>query len=94
MEKLNYKKYFSNGDLDKLNEHECMCCKKVKNDITIFVFDSEKHYKSSGNSIFRNTDLNSPIKTYENVYLCANCLYRLSKKIPEEEISKMVAEEI
>lgn len=37
-EEMNYLKYHSNGDLDKINNHTCICCKKLRNDMDIFVF--------------------------------------------------------
>jgi len=108
-DKMNYLKYHSNGDLDKINNHSCICCKKLRNDIDIFVFtdNSVEHtwpttitpnnvsglvYPQS--SIFQGQNEAFRPAKKNTIFICAKCLYRLSQKISEEDIAKMVVDEI
>lgn len=102
----NYIKYFSNGDLDKLNQHYCVCCKKLKNNMEIFVFNLMPSSQSFGSWI---TTLQSPFSnntgkqyykslaphnTGNQVYLCAECILEMYKKISQETLNNLMVDKL
>jgi len=120
-ETMRYKKYFSNGDLGEVNDHICICCKRVKNNTDIFVFDTERDFPTErSRSPFANVGLNkkssvittsgstgitsssftaapaigSPIRAYDSIFMCGECIYKLSQKLSDEVVKKIVAEGI
>ena len=97
---MKYQKYYSNGDLHTVNNHVCMCCKQLKNNTDIFVFDTEKDLKpkrllgNKGSVFTSSSSFGSAIKSYENVFLCGECVYMLSQQLSEDVLKKIVADEL
>jgi len=96
---MNYKKYKSNGDLDKILNHSCICCKRLKNDTEIFVFTDNSVEPiqpsfTTSTTIFSGQNTAYRPAKQNTIFMCAECIYKLSKKISEETITKLVADEI
>ena len=96
----NYIKYFSNGTLPELNNHYCICCHKLKNNMDIFVLTLNQTVNSSFmNSMFSTFSRGRQARNYymslakehgDHVFLCAECLKKMSMAISEESIKNMV----
>jgi len=122
-QEMHYLKYYSNGDLDKLNNHHCICCKQLKNDTDIFVFTDNSIFtaepstspapyttvtgtgtRSTGGAITGTSTSSSRLFSGQNmsfrpakkdsIYLCAECVFKLSKQISPEVLGKMVVDKL
>jgi len=105
MNKPSYIKYFSNGELPNLNNHYCMCCHELKNNMEIFVFTLANRSVRSGafGSMFIPFSHSYKSRKYykslavnhgDNIYMCAECIMKLYKDISAESIKNMVVDKL